>query len=209
MRSVSRADLTVPNFLTFMRIVAAIGAALMFMRDFMQEVAAFMCIGASILDYFDGWYARKFHQKSKLGAHLDPFADKVLISIIFIVIAAELSWPWFSLFVAIIIARELVITAYRMIVRRRFGSFIPASMLGKIKTTAQCLVGDLLLFYIYIQAGDPSEHMTLIFITMLFVLFITIDSGLCYILPSCSDGKKRSVLERIYHWLLGFCTSKV
>ncbi len=209
MRAARREDITVPNFLTILRIAAALVAAVMFMSDYREGWAAFLCIGASILDYFDGWYARKFHQKSRLGAHLDPFADKVLIGTIFIILAGELDWQWFNVFVAIILLREFLITIYRMMVRRRFGSFIPASILGKVKTTAQCLVGDLLLFYIYIQGGEPSRHITLIFVTMTLILFITIDSGLRYLLPSCSDGKKRSVLERVYHWILGLCTSRV
>ena len=206
---ISRDDITVPNFITIMRIVGAVAAAFMFMNNIREDLAAFLCIGASILDYFDGWYARRFNQKTKLGAHLDPFADKVLISIILIVLAFELDSGWFTLFVAIILARELIITLYRMFIRKRYHRYIHASLLGKIKTAAQCIVGDILLFYIFVRSGDPSEHSTIIFIAMVLTVLITVDSGLRYILPSCSDGKKRSIIERVYQWIHGLCTSKV
>ncbi|MBD3179579.1 MAG: CDP-diacylglycerol--glycerol-3-phosphate 3-phosphatidyltransferase [Candidatus Latescibacteria bacterium] len=206
---VSRADITVPNFITIMRIVGAVAAAFMFMNEIREDLAAFLCIGASILDYFDGWYARKFNQKTRLGAHLDPFADKVLISIVFIVLAFELKSGWFTLCVSVILARELTITIYRMFIRKRYRRYIHASLLGKVKTAAQCVVGDILLFYIFVRSGDPASHSTIIFIAMVLTLFITVDSGLRYLLPSCSDGKKRSVIERVYQWIHGVCTSKV
>lgn len=209
MAGISRGDFTVPNFLTVLRIMAALFAAVLFIMEREEGIAALMCIGAGILDYFDGWYARKFHQKSKLGAHLDPFADKVLISVIFIFIALELRWLWFSLFVSIILLRELTITAYRRIIRKRYGRFIKANIFGKIKTTLQSIVGDAMLFYIFVIGADPSSHSKVIFIAMLITLFVTVDSGFRYILPSCPDGKKKSLTERIYQWILGLGESKV
>lgn len=206
---ISRDDLTVPNFLTFLRIVSALFAAVLFIATKEKGFAALLCIGAGILDYFDGWYARKFHQTSKLGAHLDPFADKVLISVIFIFLALEVRWLWFSIFVSVILAREIVITVYRMMIRKKFGCFIKASIFGKIKTTVQSIVGDMMLFYIFVLGGDASSHRNLIFIFMLITLFVTVDSGFRYILPSCSDGKKKSLTERLYQWLLGLGASEV
>ncbi|HMA75816.1 MAG TPA: CDP-diacylglycerol--glycerol-3-phosphate 3-phosphatidyltransferase [Candidatus Krumholzibacteriaceae bacterium] len=209
MAIISRDDFTVPNFLTVLRIVAALFAAVLFITQREEGIAALMCIGAGILDYFDGWYARKYHQTSKLGAHLDPFADKILISVIFIFLALELHWSWFSLFVSIILLREMTITVYRRIIRKKYGRFIKANIFGKIKTTVQSIVGDAMLFYIFVIEADPSSHSVVIFISMLITLFVTVDSGIRYILPSCSDGKKKSLTERIYQWILGLGESKV
>jgi CDP-diacylglycerol--glycerol-3-phosphate 3-phosphatidyltransferase len=167
-----------------------------------KSFAALMCIAAGILDYFDGWYARRFHQTSKIGSHLDPFADKVLIAVIFIFLAIEVRWLWFSIFVSIILAREFAITVYRMVIRKRSGHFTKASIFGKIKTTVQCLVGDMMLFYIFVMGRDLSNHKNLIFVLMLITLFVTVDSGFRYILPSCSDGKRKSLTERIYQWII-------
>jgi len=209
MRLISRGDLTVPNTLTVIRILMAAWAARLFMAGGAGELATMLCIIASILDYFDGWYARKFRQFTKLGAHLDPFADKVLIAVIFISISLTLRWMWFSLFVGVMLFREIVITIYRFSVRRKSGTFVPASRLGKIKTTMQCLVGNSILFYIHIYPGHLPHEGWLIFSAMMITLFITVDSGLRYILPSCSDGKKRSVIERLLQWIFGIRAREV
>ena len=198
-----KSDITVPNGLTVLRIVMAVSAIFLISRDEYSRLAALMLITASFLDFFDGWYARRFKQVTKLGTHLDPFADKVLMAVIFISLSRAFAWNWFYYFVAVIMLRAIIITVYRMLVRRRSGEYIQASRLGKIKTIVQSVVGDLLLFYIYLYPGEIPERNWLIFSVMAVVMFITVDSGLRYILPKCSDGKKRSVLERVSKWIFG------
>lgn len=206
---IRRKDVTVPNFLTVMRILMAIFAIFMIGTAEYSRIAAMMLIAASFLDFFDGWYARKFKQVTKLGTHLDPFADKVLMAVIFISLSRAFNWGWFYYFVAVIMLREIIITFYRMRVRRRSGEYIPANRLGKIKTIIQSIVGDTLIFYIFIYPKSIPGNNWLIFSIMTMVVFITIDSGLRYILPRCSDGKKRSVLERISKWVFGVLAREV
>jgi CDP-diacylglycerol--glycerol-3-phosphate 3-phosphatidyltransferase len=198
---VTRSDVTVPNVLTVLRILMAVSAIFLIGKADYSRLAASMLIIASFLDYFDGWYARKFKQVTKLGTHLDPFADKVLMAVISL--GRAFAWTWFYYFVAVIMLREIIITVYRMIVRRRSGEYVQASKLGKIKTILQSVVGDSLLFYIYFYPGKIPDHYWLIFSVMTIVMFVTVDSGLRYILPRCSDGKKRSVLERVSKWIFG------
>ncbi|MCK4351658.1 MAG: CDP-alcohol phosphatidyltransferase family protein [Candidatus Krumholzibacteria bacterium] len=197
----SRKDVTVPNALTLFRILLAIFAAVLFIRGQHCVLAAWMCVGASLLDYFDGWYARRFHQKTRLGAHLDPFADKVLISVIFVTAAAAIESGWFSLFVVLILIRETALTIYRVIRRKRSGTFTPASMLGRLKTFVQCLVGNGLLLYIYVYPAKLPEQSLFLFIIMTVMLSLTLDSGMRYLLPRCSDGKQRSGFERLARWI--------
>lgn len=204
MRRIERRDITVPNVLTVLRMLMAVAAAcLLISGNGHRTIAAALLLFAMLLDYFDGWYARKFHQTTSLGAHLDPFADKVMIAVIFITLALELRSPWFSFFVYVILARELVITIFRWRVHEKSGTLVPASPLGKIKTVTQCIVGGALIFYIYIYPGTVPEFRQVIFIAMLLTTFITVDSGLKYILPGCSDGKKRSVMERLIQHVFG------
>ena len=160
-------------------------------------------IVAASTDWIDGYYARKYGLVTTLGRILDPFADKVLIAVVFIVLSIRIGWSWFTFLVAMILIREASLTVYRMVRRRRSGRFMPASILGKMKTTVQCVVGDSLLFYVFIYPQTVPKAAGLIFIAMLVTFFITIDSGLQYILPSCSDGKKRSALERLYQLVFG------
>ncbi len=204
MRRIERRDITVPNVLTVLRMLMALAAAfLLISGNGRRAVAASLLLVAMLLDYFDGWYARKFHQTTSLGAHLDPFADKVMITVLFIALALELRSPWFSFFVCVILARELVITIYRWRVHERSGTLVPASPLGKVKTVVQCIVGGSLIFYIYLYPGTIPENHWVIFVAMLLTTFITVDSGLRYILPCCTDGKKRSVIERLIQQVFG------
>jgi CDP-diacylglycerol--glycerol-3-phosphate 3-phosphatidyltransferase len=204
MRRIERRDITVPNVLTVLRMLMALAAAfLLIPGNGRGAVAASLLLVAMLLDYFDGWYARRFHQTTSLGAHLDPFADKVMITVIFIALALELRSSWFTVFVCVILARELIITIYRWRVHERSGTLVPASPLGKVKTVVQCIVGGSLIFYIYVYPGTIPENHRVIFITMLLTAFITVDSGMRYILPRCSDGKKRSVIERLIQHVFG------
>lgn len=203
MITISRKDLSVPNIMTCLRMLMAVAAGILFQHGQYGSFAAILCIVASVLDYFDGWYARRYRQSTKLGAHLDPFADKVLVAVVFIALSFTVRWPWFSFLVAMILLREASMTVYRMVIRRRSGRFVPASRLGKIKTTVQCVVGDTLLFYVFIYPRSVPESAIVIFLALLATFFITIDSGLRYVLPSCSDGKKRSALERLYQLIFG------
>ncbi len=198
MRKIERRDLTVPNVLTVLRVLMALTAAVLLVSgNGHKTLAAAILLVAMLLDYFDGWYARRFHQTTSLGAHLDPFADKVMIAVIFITLMLEFRTPWFSLFVCVILVRELMITIFRWRVHEKSGTLVPASPLGKVKTVVQCIVGGAMIFYIYIYPGTVPEGRQLIFIAMLVTTVITVDSGLRYLLPSCSDGKKRSVMERL------------
>lgn len=204
MRRIERRDITVPNVLTILRMLMALVAAfLLISGSGYSTMAATLLISSMLLDYFDGWYARKFHQTTSLGAHLDPFADKVMIAVIFITLAVNFRSLWFTLFVTVILAREVVITIYRWRVHEKSGSLVPASPLGKIKTVVQCIVGGSIIFYIYIYPGLIPENHQMIFFAMLVTTFITVDSGLRYVLPSCSDGKKRSVMERLIQHVFG------
>lgn len=204
-----RSDVTVPNALTMFRIVLAAIAAILFYYRHNTAAAAWMCITASLLDYLDGWYARRFRQKTKLGMHLDPLADKVLIAVVFITIAAVLRYIWFSFFVALLLLREIVITGYRTVRRKRSGELTPASTMGRVKTLIQCVVGDGLLFYIFIYPQKVPERNIFLFIIMIVTLSVTIDSGMQYLLPRCRDGKRRSILERLGRWIFGIRAREV
>jgi CDP-diacylglycerol--glycerol-3-phosphate 3-phosphatidyltransferase len=207
MRRIERRDLTVPNVLTVLRIFMTIAAGLILILNYeLRTLAAAILLVAMLLDYFDGWYARRFQQTSRLGAHIDPFADKVMITVIFVTIAFEMKSAWFTLLVSVILARELTMTIYRWRVHEQSGALIPASPLGKFKTVIQCIVGGSMIFYIYVYPGGLPDNRTAVFTAMVITVFITVDSGLRYLLPSCRDGKKRSVVERLIQFVFGFGT---
>ncbi len=133
---------TPANFLTLSRIVIAI-PALALIREHGSEwltVALWFAITAS--DSLDGWLARR-DGATRSGAFLDPVADKLIVLGGFAVLADRGVFPWWA--VALVVARELGISAYRSVAGRR-GVVLPAQRLGKYKAFAQyCAVGLVLL----------------------------------------------------------------
>lgn len=89
---------------------------------------------ASATDWLDGYLARRRKQVTPLGQMMDPLADKLLTSAAFIsLVQMELAPAWM---VAVIIGRELAVTALRSIAYSR-GTSIPASPMGKVKMISE------------------------------------------------------------------------
>jgi CDP-diacylglycerol--glycerol-3-phosphate 3-phosphatidyltransferase len=89
---------------------------------------------ASLTDWLDGYLARRRKQVTPLGQMMDPLADKLLTSAVFIaLVQMEVAKAWM---VAVIIGRELAITALRSIAYSR-GVTMAASPMGKVKMVAE------------------------------------------------------------------------
>lgn len=91
-------------------------------------------LAAAATDFFDGYYARRWNQVSRLGKLLDPLADKLLISAALIALVENhLAPAWAAV---IIIGREFAVTGLRSIAASD-GVVIAASRMGKLKMAAQ------------------------------------------------------------------------
>ncbi|MGN0470725.1 MAG: CDP-alcohol phosphatidyltransferase family protein, partial [Acutalibacteraceae bacterium] len=75
-KSVIKKNLTVPNLLSFIRILV-IPPLIIFLLDQNFIMAGVMLIISGVSDMFDGMIARKFNQVTQLGKMLDPIADKL------------------------------------------------------------------------------------------------------------------------------------
>jgi len=91
-------------------------------------------LAASITDGLDGYLARRLNQRTRLGALLDPIADKFLMTGAFVSLVEMGIVP--SWMVVIIIGREFLVTGLRMTALEQ-NLVIPASRLGKLKTLSQ------------------------------------------------------------------------
>ena len=137
--------MTVPNLVTVGRLVlVAIGAWLGFSAR-QEALAVSLLITAAVLDVFDGWYARTFASTTSLGKHLDPFADKVLVTVIMLWLGRDAASLTVWCLVGLSLGRELAMTLFRMYSARRLGRLIPASGPGKLKMFLQCAGGLTLL----------------------------------------------------------------
>ncbi|BCJ57837.1 CDP-diacylglycerol--glycerol-3-phosphate 3-phosphatidyltransferase [Micromonospora endophytica] len=100
-----------------------------------QIVASLIFAVASLTDFVDGWIARRFGLVTAFGKVADPIADKALTGAALLLLSVYDRLPWWV--TAVILARELGITALRFWVIRR--GVIAASRGGKVKTGLQIL----------------------------------------------------------------------
>ena len=101
---------------------------------------AIFCI-AAFTDFLDGYIARKYNLVTNLGKFLDPIADKLLVStalIFLLTLPSVMPTVIGAICVSIIIARELLISAFRQIAATQ-NIVMAADMAGKIKTVFQDL----------------------------------------------------------------------
>lgn len=138
----------VPNTLTLIRLLAAPGLALMFLyfpRPYADWFALVLFVGAAITDWVDGYLARAWKQETKLGAMLDPIADKAMVVIALMVIVGYSSMsPWLVLPTTVILFREVFVSGLREYLGDTAGT-LKVTALAKWKTTAQ-MVAIAILF---------------------------------------------------------------
>lgn len=140
--------LNIPNSLTLLRISLIPIFVILFYLPWKWHylMSAGVFILASITDYLDGYLARKLRQESPFGTFLDPVADKLIITVALVLLVEEHANSWFSIPAAVIIGREIVISALRewmSEVGKR--NNIAVSWVGKIKTSVQMIAIIMLL----------------------------------------------------------------
>ncbi|WP_373779073.1 CDP-diacylglycerol--glycerol-3-phosphate 3-phosphatidyltransferase [Glaesserella sp.] len=140
--------LNIPTYLTLFRVALIPLFILSFYLPipYSPEITTFIFFIASMTDWFDGYLARKWDQTTRLGAFLDPVADKVLVAIALVSVVEYYHTWWISIPAGIMIAREIIISALReWMAELGERASVAVSIWGKVKTTAQMLaLGGLL-----------------------------------------------------------------
>lgn len=145
---------------------------------------------ASLTDKLDGYIARSRNLVTNLGKFLDPIADKILVLAAMLILVEKQMVPaWIPI---IILAREFVVSAYRLIAVEQGGKVIAASNWGKLKTVTQMIA--IILAFININGSNVffsflNTEMGLIekciniatSIMLLLSVIATIFSGLDYL----------------------------
>jgi CDP-diacylglycerol--glycerol-3-phosphate 3-phosphatidyltransferase len=133
-------ELNLPNSLTLIRIALIPLFVLVFYLDYdwARPAAALIFSLAGITDWLDGYFARKLGQTSAFGAFLDPVADKLMVAVALVLIVNTDHRLLVALSAAVIIGREIAISALRewmSEIGRR--SHVAVSPIGKLKTIVQ------------------------------------------------------------------------
>ena len=141
----TRDIITIPNLLSFFRIVLAGVFALVFYhaRSGMRLYWAVGVLALSgLTDFADGKIARRFHMVSELGKVLDPIADKLLTTSMFLLFVSRGIIPVVP--VIIMVARDTIVDGCRMVAATN-GKVVAAGMMGKLKTVLQMVTVALVL----------------------------------------------------------------
>lgn len=132
--------MTVPNALTLLRILAIpFFAIAVWYGHVWQALGLF--VAAGLTDLLDGWIARRFNQRSRLGAILDPAADKLLMTTAFILMALpkdHLRLPIPAWVAILAITRDVVISLVALVAWMKGEKLNQRpSLLGKVTTGAE------------------------------------------------------------------------
>ena len=174
-RPASQDVVTVPNILTFGRICAVPVAVWLVLREDCAA-AAILFVLAGLTDAVDGWLARR-HGVSALGTLLDPLADKMLLTSMFVTLTAVGLLP---LWLAILVVFRDVMIVGGIGILRLIGSAVTIRPLivSKVNTVAQiALVGVALA-----EAGFPVHPPYLRAALILVVALTTLISGGAYVM---------------------------
>lgn len=182
--------MTFPNQLTILRILLTpVFIFLLFSQNiYVKYLSLFIFLIATLTDWYDGYFARKYGYVTTWGKFLDPLADKILVSstlyALFYLGKVEL---WM---VNIIVLRDFLITGLRSYAQWRRQPVV-TSQIAKIKTTAQMVLVYFILFLylLEISVTEPGiiqnilaflKQIELIYYSMLFVTLLTVYTMIQY-----------------------------
>ena len=141
---------TLPNLLTGLRIVLIpVIVGLFYIPSGWGDILSCILFAiAGITDTLDGYVARRMGQVSRLGAFLDPVADKLIVATALVLLVSRNPTWYVTLTAAVIIGREIAISALREWMAE-IGSRqkVAVSSLGKFKTIAQIVGLSMMLFH--------------------------------------------------------------
>ena len=167
---------TAPNQLTLLRMVF-LPFIVNSMVDHEYRWALGLFVVAGLTDMLDGLLARTLHQQTRLGQYLDPIADKLLLSTMFLVLSILHQIPWkytvlvFSRDVAILVVSAVLYTAAGL------RDYRP-SIFGKANTAAQVAA---VFFVLLLEVKHAPWVAVTVSVFLLLTLAFTLLSGLHYI----------------------------
>jgi cardiolipin synthase (CMP-forming) len=171
--------LTAPNQITLLRLIF-IPFVIMTIVDGNWPWALGLLIAAGLSDALDGLLARTLHQQTMLGQYLDPLADKLLLSSLFLVLSFVKKIPW--KYTVLVFSRDVCIVATAVVLYATVGfrDFRP-SLLGKINTVCQIAA---VFFVVVAQVNSAPVVLSLEKFFLYATFTFTLASGIHYVLST-------------------------
>ena len=188
--------MNLPNKLTVFRILLVV---VMLVISYIPMNTYILCISlnmwllniifvvASLTDCLDGKIARKNNLITDFGKFLDPIADKILVlTAMLILVEIQMLPAWIPI---IVLAREFVVSGYRLIAVEKGGQVIAASKWGKLKTVTQMIAIILAIVDLHsfgecftgnLKGGDMILNLV-VTVMMIIQTIATIFSGIDYL----------------------------
>ena len=132
---------------------------------------------ASITDKLDGYIARSRNQVTTFGKFLDPLADKILVLTAMVILVEKAKLPaWIPV---IVLAREFIVSGFRLVAVEKGGIVIAAYVLGKLKTVTQMIslifaFVDVGGFFTFVSGGLTGGHLVINIISSVMMAISTV-----------------------------------
>ena len=139
-------------------------------REWLRYAAACLYLVAALSDILDGYIARRYDQKTRLGAVLDPLADKLLVNLSLVFLAVN---EYFAVLVpmwlpVLVLGRDTVITGGAYLLNRYYGPFRPRPrILGKVTTVSQSVAVIAVLLGVFF-----AYHVVMVMVALCLVSLI-------------------------------------
>ncbi|MCG8344829.1 MAG: CDP-diacylglycerol--glycerol-3-phosphate 3-phosphatidyltransferase [Chlorobiales bacterium] len=186
--------MTLPNQLTTLRILLVPVFMFLLLLDspYMKLLGVIVFIIASLTDIYDGYHARKYGQTSRLGAFLDPLADKFLITAAFLIYVWEgylVLWM-----VLLVVLRDIIVTVLRVYAEWK-NKPVVTSREAKYKTITQNVFAYVIMLFILLKekeftGEDVSAlvrwvlHSDYLDYIMLLIVLYTVYTGISYLVQN-------------------------
>lgn len=168
--------MNIPNILTLMRIALMPLLVVVFEQDATQAnyYASVIMFIAAFTDFIDGYIARAWNQKTRIGAVLDPIADKVVLLIGMTLILTRYNSIVILALVLIMLTREFIVSGLRESAAGQSNhQAIPVSQIGKLKTCIQ-MVAMICLMVFY--PGLPHWVLIMGMLTLMLATILSLIS---------------------------------
>ena len=170
--ALSRLDLNLPNLITLARLIC-VPLAIWLILTQRYGLAFWVFVAAGISDAVDGWIAKRWDQRTPLGALLDPIADKALLAAVYITLGIAGELPYW-LVVLVLLRDFLIVVGYLL----SHGANAPEPLfISKVNTLVQIALVGFVLARLGLGIGD--EWLTSLLVAAAGVT--TVWSGLSYL----------------------------